>query len=112
VRIEKVLPFKAKTENIIHIGQDLQDEQDILPFLKKGKKYHPLFEGDNENKRGCFIIKFSLSLPCTRYCPFALSSGKSENKIRKILLILSEKEGSECGPFQGPSPYHLFYRWS
>jgi hypothetical protein len=41
VRIEKVLPFKAKTKNIIHIRQDLQDEQDILPFLKKGKKYHP-----------------------------------------------------------------------
>jgi len=80
-------------------ARDLQDEQDFFAFPEERQKVSPLFEGDNENKRGRYIIKLRLSLACKPDCPFALSSGKSENKIRKILLILSEKEDSECGPF-------------
>jgi len=71
----------------------------FFAFPEERQKVLSLFEGENRNKRGSDIINSSLSLPCKRDCPFALSSGKSENKIRKILLILSEKEDSECGPF-------------
>jgi len=100
VRNEKVLLVNIKIVRQLIIRQDLQDEQDFFAFPEERQKVSPLYEGETGNKRGRNIIHFSLFLPRKRDCPFALSSGKSENKIRKILLILSKKIVN-VAPFMG-----------